>query len=303
MCGILAAVSKEKLSLAELKALKELFVVTTLRGIDSTGILIADTLDENIYRLWKEVGNFYDCAGDPSVVENFKANLVMGHCRWATKGNVTKDNAHPYVFENFIGMHNGTLDDADYLPTAKGNEGFKDKTDSWIFFNKLDQHLKDGGQLLDFIKELTWWCAHAIIMWDKKSSLSFFRDYQRPLSIGVEKTSGTVFLASEKRFLEFIENKHVSFNIHDVKPGILYEIDMKKVGFDDKPWTETEIPETHWSTGTFVQTPGYTNPQSRYYDMYEYEDDESHGWFFDKKFGCWRNRADMEDVGAMMDVV
>ena len=83
MCGILTAISKEKLSRDELKALRELFVVTTLRGIDSTGILIGDTIDKNIYRLWKDVGNFYDCVGDPSAIDSFKANLVMGHCRWA----------------------------------------------------------------------------------------------------------------------------------------------------------------------------------------------------------------------------
>lgn len=290
MCGILTAISKQHLDQTELKALKELFVVTTLRGIDSTGILMSDTIDENVYRLWKDVGNFYDCVGDPSAISQFKANLVMGHCRWATKGNITKDNAHPYVFEKFIGMHNGTLDEGDFLPTAEKNKEFKDKTDSWIFFHKLNKHLEEGGSLIDFIQELSWWCAYAMIIWDKKNTLSVFRDYQRPLSIGVEKKSGTVFLASEKRFLRFIENEKLSFEIYDVKPGILYEIDMKKIGFEEKPWTETEIPEKHWSTGTFVQTPGYTNPQSRYYDMYE--DDENDGWYFDKKYGCWRNRAD-----------
>ena len=291
MCGLIAMFSEKLLERHELNALKELFIVTTTRGVDSTGIVWADMIDERKYRTLKDAGNFFDLvANDPDYVKLMKANLVLGHCRWSTMGASTKENAHPYGFKEFVGMHNGTLKDLEFDGGSLQNKKFpwkKDKTDSFLFFQKLNQTLKDGGKIDDVVKDLKWSSAYAMVLWDKMSTVNFFRNYDRTLFIGVSKENGTVVLSSEERFLKFVENKKISFDIHEVETHKLYSLNLKEVGKSKTPWTTEELTRPVYPVMT-----SYTN-----YEDYEdwWERMGSERWVWDKELGCYRDRDEKSE--------
>lgn len=272
----------------ELTAVKELFMITSLRGIDSTGLLYADTIKENKYRLMKDTGAYIDLtSGYPGWVESIKADLILGHCRWSTMGASTRENAHPYEFKKFVGMHNGTLRDLAYDPDLFKNSQMKwkaEKTDSFLFFHKLNQVLKDGGEIDDVVKDLKFSSAYAMILWDYIHTVSLFRNRDRTLFIGVSKENGSVFVASEERYLKFVENKKISFDIHEVETHKLYQIDMNEVGNSETPWTTTDLTKPEYPNSNLWN--GYEDFWMNNY----YTDDNLEGsnWYFDKELGAYR---------------
>ena len=83
-----------------------------LRGFDSTGMFCVNN-QGNIY--WaKEASNpgkFLPQAEVKDILNIAFRNgkMLVGHNRKATKGSVTDDNAHPFIEENIILVHNGTI--------------------------------------------------------------------------------------------------------------------------------------------------------------------------------------------------
>jgi glucosamine 6-phosphate synthetase-like amidotransferase/phosphosugar isomerase protein len=117
MCGICAVVSSS-LTLAETETFKDLLFVNQLRGFDSTGVFSVDKKTEVSKRRWMsfkeaaEASYFLNSEDKHGVKKALLASghaALVGHCRWATIGNVSAKNAHPFSFDNVIGVHNGTL--------------------------------------------------------------------------------------------------------------------------------------------------------------------------------------------------
>lgn len=259
MCGLVGMFSSSMLSRVELNALKELFMLTQLRGTDSTGMVTADLLYKREYNLEKCAGSFLDFTENcPDVLQALRANFVMGHCRYATKGSINSENAHPYAFKKILGMHNGTLTDRRFSPhyyeLPKAIRG--KHTDSYLFYRELNKVLEAGGKLDDVIKDMEYDSAYAMVYWNYMSTVSLFRNADRPLFIGVEKTNGTVVIASEERYINFISNSKLEFIITKVETDTLYEIDLKQIGGTETPWTTSGLTKqvkptytrfsTHW---------------------------------------------------------
>lgn len=288
MCGLIGMFSKELLNREERNALKELFVLTTLRGVDSTGLLHADLVDKNEYGLDKSEGNFYDLVENkPDSLMALKANVVMGHCRWSTMGASTESNAHPYVFKNFIGMHNGTLHDLKYDPLSFDNKNTwkKSKTDSFLFFHALNEVISKGGVIDDLVKDFSYRSAYAMVLWNLKRTITAFRNEDRTLFIGVSKENGSVVLSSEKRFLTFIENRKISFDIHEVEPYKQYEINLNEIGTSKTPWTVIDMTKKSFSWGG--------SGMGRNWDddwWTKYDDDK---WIWDKELGTYREKSEI----------
>ena len=67
-----------------------------------------------------------------------EGNIGMAHTRWATHGEVTKENAHPHVSCNdeIIIVHNGIIDNYKELRTKlSSNHIFKSETDTEIILH------------------------------------------------------------------------------------------------------------------------------------------------------------------------
>jgi len=72
----------------------------------------------------------------------FERDRVMCHTRLATTGDISVENAHPFVVKNLVGAHNGVISNHEWLNTRYGR---KCDVDSEHIF----QHLADGLDLDD----------------------------------------------------------------------------------------------------------------------------------------------------------
>ena len=146
------------------------------RGTDSTGI----------YSNKKVIKQAV--SADKFVIENKEykealkeSNLVIAHTRWATIGDVTDDNAHPFVSGTgrgtIYGTHNGWLIDTMLEDIADKYDVEIPAVDSKIIFDILAK-TKD----INVIKELPGAMALAFV---KNNKLNLYRRTSRPLYYGI----------------------------------------------------------------------------------------------------------------------
>lgn len=222
MCGLWGVASSRNLYTKELDAVESLGRLSTPRGKDSTGaVSIRFTpKEENVkfrYTLRKDV-----C--EPTYFFNRKcwkevrqgtSQIIMGHNRHATIGNVNKKGAHPFDIRddngNFklIGMHNGTL--SNYVSEEE------EKKETYVNdSHKLYTEIAEKGfkETLEGLKEHS---AYALAFITLDCKPTFFRNSGRTLFLGITEDEKVIYWASERRFLECIEKYH-DIKLKDIKP-------------------------------------------------------------------------------------
>lgn len=200
--------------------LKQLLVVDSLRGTDSTGIASVSR-NNGFVRVAKQVGDPYNLFCDKRFDQAMGGihKAIIGHNRWATVGGVTKATAHPFEFDTLVGAHNGTLTNKHALKNAGDF-----KVDSENLFHHIEE---EGLHAAMKIARGAW----ALVWWDKlEHTLNFLRNAERPLSMVVSKDGKGLYWASEKWMLEGVLGResiehegawqlkvdtHLSFHIND----------------------------------------------------------------------------------------
>lgn len=195
MCG-LAGVAGE-INHQEKQMFKELFFMATMRGTDGCGVASSDRNDN--VRLCRstetpfEMINYskkFDKTIDPTMVD-----LIIGHTRSRTIGDVKDRNCHPFVLPEIVGCHNGTIDYQDYqkLPHKEDCE-----TDSEALLWEISD--KGVDRVIPTVSG-----AWALVWWHKKTrTLHFIRNEKRPLFVAFGKDRKTVFWASNSGWLKAV---------------------------------------------------------------------------------------------------
>lgn len=194
MCGLYGAISTT-LSQSELDVVYNLAIISTLRGIDSTGLSLSykEKHDAPIKHSWiKNSINAIEFYADKEVrqlIKDTKPLMVMGHNRSATVGGVTTNNAHPFETDTRIGMHNGTL----YHPFKIHGGSRTDSEEMFMFME--EKGLKET--LLEMQHG-----AYALSSINKTDdTIEFVRNDKRTLFFMWGFSGQTLYWASERRFL------------------------------------------------------------------------------------------------------
>ena len=197
MCGLSGAMGD--LTTKEERAVKTLLIWSQVRGMDSTGIgAVNRTLvgGEREIKVAKETGT-------PNFLMDMKAfdkvfygtNMVyIGHNRLKTTGEINRKCAHPFLIENILGAHNGTID---HQNKNRMENGGQFRTDSEAIFNNINVH---GIQ--DTIGRIDKSEAYALTWYDKRdNTLNFIRNKERPLWYIYSNDRRCLFWASEYEIL------------------------------------------------------------------------------------------------------
>lgn len=255
-----------KPSVASYNLFLSLFVTSQLRGFDASGLSgfwkqeSKSNKDDrqgwmtvkkliSPYPVFTSLANTIDTAHFSEKMRDKYERPVLyaaiGHTRQATTGDRSEASAHPFSFGNnrFIGVHNGTITNAEEVYEGLKDEEPLDKTTAPTkdYTNKT-LNITDSETILYCIYR--WGIdkvypliqgAWAFVWWDEQSnSIHFIRNYQRSLYFAFSYLQDALFWSSEEEMLEFaFKRSRLQYDIKDqdkkeFKAHILYSLNMRK---------------------------------------------------------------------------
>ncbi len=192
MCGIVGYIGNDYAVPILLNALERL----EYRGYDSAGIAI---IENGKLIVHKKVGKIRELVR-ALWGKNYKANIGIGHTRWATHGAPSEKNAHPHVdsSKRFAVVHNGIIENYLQLRQELEKEGisFYSDTDTEVIVQLIAKLYKGDLKeaVLKAIKKLRGAFAFAVITTEEPDKIIGVKKGS-PLIIGIGK--GENFLASD----------------------------------------------------------------------------------------------------------
>jgi hypothetical protein len=250
MCGIVGVHSGDKFGFygKDRDALKGMMVVNSLRGIHSTGLMgfhkeesmkdqvnIVKTVGSPYYLFdWNKSDEFFN-----RMVSNF--GTVVGHGRYATRGAVNADNAHPFEENHIVLVHNGGITNFYSLHDKNKHEHIQ--VDSHLVARLIADEGAD--EILPRLQG-----AYTLVWYDTTDgTLHMARNDQRPLFMG--NNDKNMFFASEDHTVAWANGRY------DLKIGEIKSLPTYQHYTFPKGSLEPEIKE-------YKQKYVYTPPVKRY---------------------------------------
>lgn len=229
MCGIYGYVGKPKNRKKVAEFAEALMYHTQIRGRHSTGFFAVTNGEFILEKDAVPADEFITTSNLRKVIIEEKAYILIGHNRWASMGDITPENAHPFEGARFVLTHNGTC--ASALRKAKNLKltgKMNGQTDSEAILMLLEHVGLKGflgvlGDLEDF----------SLVIFDKKAEEIFFaRNDSKPLFVadlrkhlGIRAWSSTVgIMADALEEVGIPTDKVIGFQ---TKPGYIYAVDNK----------------------------------------------------------------------------
>lgn len=217
MCGIIVGSSTNKVNADKLNLL---FLYNQDRGKHSCGFYNHDKETAFHERVQKTMGEVKDKTKFMNSYEG--TSMFIGHVRQATAGHVvTLANAHPFLFGNVVGIHNGTVKNWKIL-RDEYDLSSKCDIDSKIFFEHIDK-----TKNWDIVKEIDG--AANLVWYDKRKEdiLNVIKLPGRTLFRGTI-TKGkdiTMYISSVREGLDAIGCD----NVKEFKDNYYYTIKAGKI--------------------------------------------------------------------------
>ena len=190
MCGIIGYIGFRNAKDVLVEGLKKL----DYRGYDSAGIGV---VVNRRLRVFKDVGEIRRLERK---LPDIKSNVGIGHTRWATHGEVSKDNAHPHLSckKDIAVVHNGIIENFRELKDKLKKRGHKfiSQTDTEVIAHLIEEEYKGDLEKAVFsaLKKLRGSYAIVVICKNHPYKIIGARK-ENPLVIGVGDNEN--FLASD----------------------------------------------------------------------------------------------------------
>jgi glutamine phosphoribosylpyrophosphate amidotransferase len=243
LCG-LCGLAGTGISTKDIDAFETLFGISYLRGPHSTGLMTYNPskgFRKKPIQINKRLGpspSFLQADsskpfGDRQFGSIF-TEVFLGHCRYATVGKIDIDNAHPFDTGKYVSAHNGTLIDLKYSKDDK-------KTDSQMMFEDME-----SKGISPVLEDLSAFSAYAVSIFNKQTKeLTFARNSERGLSVGVSKSRDVMFWASELDMLKFMAGRSahkIELEYYVFEPDKIYTTAVKDIkGKNHNFWSIEDI--------------------------------------------------------------
>lgn len=263
MCGIECVFGK--IDNTVISIFKEMLDAGKIRGDHATGVAaISNSFHNPTWKILKKAVSGSD------FVKQYRRDIfaglmqgnkqaLYGHNRFKTMGANTDANAHPFAYDNIVGIHNGVLSYSTLknLPTKSRLE-----VDSAQLFNSIDQSGVDES-----ISEIQgdW----ALVWWDKRVNKHFFlRNSGRPLWYRFSEDKETMWVLSEPAMGDWLigRTNHKLSDDEDWRPfkvNTLYSLDAQEGELELKVERTVNGKEYEWhSSSSNSYTPRSNVPYS-----------------------------------------
>lgn len=212
MCGIVGYVGIQDAKEILLKGLEKL----EYRGYDSAGIAV---INEDGVHVFKEKGRIADLRN--SVDYSVKANIGIGHTRWATHGVPSKKNAHPHQSASgrFTIVHNGVIENYEGLKQQYLQDvPLRSDTDTEVIVQLIELFVNDGLTVEDAIRKTLKQLkgSYAIALLDEQNPETIFvAKNKSPLLVGLGDSFNVVasdamaMLQVTNQFVELMDKEMV----------------------------------------------------------------------------------------------
>lgn len=234
MCGIVGMVAKTKQGFfsSQRDIFEEMLLCDSVRGDDSTGTFVVTNKNQvSIVKQAVSPGIFlqtksWKTSGD---LIYQKGVIAVGHNRKATFGEVVSKNAHPFIRNNIVLIHNGFIGNHKDIDSSVA-------VDSEAIITALSEEKEPEKALERLVGAWT-------IVWYnyKTKKLYLVTNGERPLAL--THTSDHLYFASENKMVEWVldRNKVVFQPSIQAMPHLLYEISWPKFNIKTTPVKKREI--------------------------------------------------------------
>jgi hypothetical protein len=192
------------------------FITGMVRGVHSAGLFAVPKNQEKEIPFLKRAYNgldFVNAAPVKDLLSDFALmNGYVGHVRWATKGDVHRDNAHPFQHGPITMVHNGTI----LNERSLGDWGYG--TDS----EYICRSLAERPDPRDTIKLLN---GPFVLVWhDRRTNKMYMtRNKERELAYSYVKDRNLLLFASEWPMLQWLAWRNY-IELEDIESVTPYDI-------------------------------------------------------------------------------
>ncbi len=245
MCGIAGAVGLKDISNVLFDGIRNL----EYRGYDSCGVAL---MNERNIIVKKNVGGVGDVYQKENILRQ-SSHLGIAHTRWATHGQVTRNNTHPFTScdNNFAVIHNGIISNHQELRIRLQKEGhrFLSETDTEVIPHLLENYYKKTGNveasLLKTLKQLEGTFAMAFVT-NYQPDQIFCAKRESPLLLGIGDE--VKFIGSD--FNAFIDHTKNAVIIDDNEYAIVSKDGYTVKNFVTKEEVDKPITRIEWDSET-----------------------------------------------------